>query len=290
MAEPTSGDPENHDPVPVNPVPVNPVTLSTASVYPERAEYAFRTAAELGYDGVEVMIWGDESTQDAVALQQLSDRFDVPIRSLHAPTLLVSQRVWRGGPAPKLTRTVDMAVELGARTVVVHPPFRWQRSYAAGFERQVHDLSRLTDVTVAVENMYPWRGGRREVVAYLPGWDPTEHGYEAVTLDLSHTAVAQQDALAMARAFGDRLKHLHLADGVGNVLDEHKVPGRGTQPCAEVLLELAQRGWAGDVVVEISTRKGSEAERRADLVESLRFAREHLAAGVARRGGQDTSV
>ncbi|BDZ41639.1 hypothetical protein GCM10025865_09380 [Paraoerskovia sediminicola] len=256
------------------------VTLSTASVYPERTEYAFRAAADLGYDGVEVMIWGDESTQDATALQELSDRYSMPIRSLHAPTLLVSQRVWKGGPAPKLTRTADMAVELGAHTVVVHPPFRWQKKYAGGFQQQVEDLARLTDVTIAVENMYPWRGGKREVVAYLPGWDPSEHGYESVTLDLSHTAVAQQDALELVHVFGGRLKHVHLADGVGNVLDEHRVPGRGTQKCAEVLHELSGRGWTGDVVVEIGTRKAKDdAERMGDLQESLEFAREHLACG-----------
>ncbi|PJJ77709.1 sugar phosphate isomerase/epimerase [Sediminihabitans luteus] len=260
------------------------VTLSTASTYPRRAEYAFDVAAGLGYDGVEVMVWGDETTQEAHLLEALSSKYSMPIRSIHAPTLLVSQRVWKGGPAPKLTRTVDMAVELGAGTVVVHPPFRWQREYARGFEQQVHDLARLTDVTIAVENMYPWRGGKRELVAYLPGWDPSEHSYESVTLDISHTAVAHQDPLVLMDSFGPRLRHVHLADGTGAVFDEHKVPGRGTQPCAQVLHRLGEQGWSGDVVVEITTRKAKDdAEREKDLEESLTFAREHLAAGAAAR-------
>ncbi len=33
--------------------------LSTASVYPETTEAAFRFAADLGYDGVELMVWAE---------------------------------------------------------------------------------------------------------------------------------------------------------------------------------------------------------------------------------------
>jgi sugar phosphate isomerase/epimerase len=55
------------------------------------------------------------------------------------------------------------------------------------------------------------------------------------------------------------------------------VPGRGTQPCAEVCLTLAQSGFTGTVVVEVSTRRArTRPERRALLLEALLFARLHL--------------
>ena len=261
-------------------LPAIPVTLSTASVYPRRAAYAFESAAELGYDGVEVMVWSDPATQDPVALARLSEKHGVPIRSLHAPTLLVSQSVWGRDPAGKLLRTVNMAEELGAATVVVHPPFRWQYRYARGFQDQVRELNATTGVTLAVENMYPWKArGRsdRHYVAYLPGWDATEHDYDEITLDLSHAAVARQKGTDLVRTFGDRLRHLHLADGTGAPRDEHLVPGRGSMDCAEVLMELAASGWRGDVVVEISTRRDRSAhERHEDLAISLEFARNYL--------------
>jgi hypothetical protein len=42
---------------------------------------------------------------------------------------------------------------------------------------------------------------------------------------------------------------------------------------------LPGRGFAGTVAVEVSTRRAaSRADREADLAESLRFARTHLAA------------
>ena len=53
--------------------------------------------------------------------------------SVHAPTLLVTQRVWGTDPWEKIDRSIALADELGADTVVLHPPFRWQREYARDF-------------------------------------------------------------------------------------------------------------------------------------------------------------
>ncbi len=116
--------------------------------------------------------------------------------------------------------------------------------------------------------------------AYLPHWDPVDQPYDHVTLDLSHTATAGSDALAMAAALGPRLAHLHLADGSGSPRDEHLVPGRGGQPCAELLGTLADQQFSGSIVVEVSTRRASEEQREVDLAESLAFARLHLAAAA----------
>jgi sugar phosphate isomerase/epimerase len=259
-------------------VPAARFALSTASAYPLGCAEAFALAARLGYDGVEVMIWTDPVSQDGAALRQLSRHYSMPVLSVHAPTLLVSQRVWGRDPWQKLERSAELAADIGARTVVVHPPFRWQRDYAAGFVEGVAGLEERTGVDIAVENMFPWRAGNREVKAYSPGWDPTEQDYRHVTLDLSHTATSGSDAMDMAEKLGDRLAHLHLADGNGSARDEHLVPGRGSQPCDEVLELLARRRWQGTVVVEVNTRRAtSDVQRELDLAESLAFARLTLA-------------
>ena len=259
------------------------VSMSTASAYPESCARAFELASRLGYDGVEVMVWTDPVSQDASALRRLSDHYQLPIVSVHAPTLLITQRVFGSDPWPKLERSCEVASAVGARTVVVHPPFRWQREYAREFVTGIRDLEDSTGLRLAVENMFPWRARGREILAYLPGWDPTEFDYRNVTMDLSHTATAGCDALAMADRLGRRLVHLHLTDGLGSNKDEHLVPGRGGQPCAELLERLADDEWAGEVIVEISTRRArSAAEREDDLAESLAFARLNL---VAPAGG-----
>jgi sugar phosphate isomerase/epimerase len=98
-------------------------------------------------------------------------------------------------------------------------------------------------------------------------------------LDLSHAAVARADTLELYEAMGDRLAHVHMGDGTGLGKDEHLVPGRGTQPCGEVLGRLAQRRFSGSVIVEINTRRApSRARREEDLVEALAYTRLHLAA------------
>jgi len=286
--------------------PAIKVGLSTASVYPLRAEAAFEYAVRLGYDGVELMVWSESVSQDISAIKKLSRRYHVPVLSVHAPCLLISQRVWGSNPIPKLDRSVKAAEELGAQTVVVHPPFRWQRRYAEGFSDQVRALEAASDVMVAVENMFPFRADRffgadqsRErmrrrgggpgpaISAFAPSYDPLDGDHAHYTLDLSHTATAGTDSLDMAQRMGAGLAHLHLCDGSGLPADEHLVPGRGGQPCAELLGRLVATGYQGSVVVEVkTTRAPNREEREADLAESLAFARQHLAlaAGQGTRG------
>jgi sugar phosphate isomerase/epimerase len=276
--------------------PAIKVGLSTASVYPMRTEAAFEYAAELGYDGVELMVWGEGVSQNIAAVEKLSRRYRVPVLSVHAPCLLISQRVWGANPILKLERSVRAAEKLGAHTVVVHPPFRWQRRYAEGFTEQVAALESSSEVLVAVENMFPFRADRffgagqsKERMrrrgggpgpgfsAFAPSYDPLDGNHAHYTLDLSHTATAGTDAMELARRMGSGLVHLHLCDGSGLPADEHLMPGRGTQPVVEVCQMLASGDFAGHVVLEVSTSSArSTHEREAMLAESLQFARTHL--------------
>lgn len=253
------------------------VTMSTSSVYPLGPESAFETAARLGYDGVEVMVLADPLTQDSALLRSWSQRYGMPILSIHAPCLLVTQRVW-GTTAPwtKLDRAIELAQEVDAEAVVVHPPFRWQRDYAARFADGIAEREDDTGMPLSVENMFPWRARNTDIQAYLPGWDPVHQPFDNVTLDLSHSATAGSDVLAMQTALGPRLRHVHLADGSGSFMDEHLVPGRGSQPCDEFLARLPESGFDGVVCLEVNTRKAAPEQRELDLIEALAFARLHL--------------
>jgi sugar phosphate isomerase/epimerase len=240
-------------------------------------------AATLGYDGIEVMVWTDAVSQDVSALKGLVEHYGMPIMSVHAPCLLVTQRVWSNDPTERLRRAVVLAEELGAATVVVHPPFTWQREYAKSFASLIGKLAeRHPGVKVAVENMYPVRLARRTFVPYSPGWDPTATGYPAYTLDISHCAASRMSSLEMADRMGGDLAHIHLGDGTGEGRDEHLVPGRGNQPCAELLQSLGERGFTGSVAMEVATRGArSRAVREEALAEALHFARTHLAVPAA---------
>jgi len=254
------------------------IALSTASVYPESTAQGFELAARLGYDAVEVMVGIDPISQELDAVRHLSEYHQVPIAAVHAPCLLITQRVWGTEPWGKLERSADMARAVGADVVVVHPPFRWQRDYARTFVDGIRALEQRTGIAFAVENMYPWRASRRQMEVYLPGWDPSLQDYANATIDLSHSATARSDPVEMAQRLGQRLRHIHLTDGTGSAKDEHLVPGRGRMEAGAFLRHLAKVGFAGEIVVEINTRKcRGAAEREADLRESLEFAREHVA-------------
>ncbi len=254
------------------------IGLSTASVYPESSAHAFTYAAQLGYDTVEVMVGIDALSQQTSAIKQLSEHHGIPISAVHAPCLLFTQRVWGTEPWGKLERSAEMAAEVGAEVVVVHPPFRWQREYARDFVNGIAALENSSGIAFAVENMYPWRASsRRGMEMYLPGWDPSEEPYANTTIDLSHAAIAASDPIAMAKRLAGRLRHIHLTDGSGSAKDEHLVPGRGAMGAGSFLRHLAKTGFDGEIVVEINTRRCStREEREVDLRESLEFAREHL--------------
>ncbi len=224
------------------------------------------------------MVGIDDVSADITAVKALREFHEIPIVSVHAPCLLVTQRVWGTDPWGKLHRSAEMAHEVGASVVVVHPPFRWQRDYARTFVDGIADLEASHGITFAVENMYPWRTGKREFQAYAPGWDPIEQDYAHVTLDLSHSSTAGGDPVQMAADLGPRLAHIHMTDGSGSAKDEHLIPGRGTQPCKEFLAAVAASDFSGEIVVEINTRKSKDQnERESDILEALAFTRLHAA-------------
>ncbi|MFC6355147.1 sugar phosphate isomerase/epimerase family protein [Luethyella okanaganae] len=265
------------------------VGMSTTCVYPLAPEHAFRLAKLAGFDGVEIMVTQEDTTQDATALLALSRRYDLPILSVHAPVLLLTHFVWGRDPRVKLERSAALARDVGATSVVVHPPFRWQSGYAENFLDIVREVGTDTGVTIAVENMFPWKVAGRSLKAYSPGWDPTAMDCDAVTLDFSHCALSGRDSLAMATALGERLRHVHLCDGSGSidegkVFDEHLLPGRGNEPVAEVLRYLTTRQWNGSIVAEVNTRKAKTEQERLELLrETLAFAREHTATATPRK-------
>jgi sugar phosphate isomerase/epimerase len=257
---------------------VTRIGLSTVSVYPESTAHAFGYARTIGYDAVEVMVGVDALSQQTAAIVQLSQHHRMPVSAVHAPCLLFTQRVWGTEPWGKLERSAEMAHAVGARTVVVHPPFRWQRDYAATFVEGIAKLEANTGLAFAVENMYPWRASsRRGMQMYLPHWDPSTEDYANTTIDLSHAAIAKDDVVAMAQRLGSRLRHIHLTDGTDSAKDEHLVPGRGTTGADRFLHHLATSGFDGEIVLEINTRKASSKQaREVDLRESLEFARQHF--------------
>ena len=261
------------------------VGVSTSSFFPLSLEDSFRLSREAGADGVEVMITNDPQTYNRKGLEFLSKRFDLPILSVHAPVLLLTQGVFGYNPAEKLNRSAQLAAELGADTVVVHPPFRWQLAYSRVFANHVMEVSHRYGVAVAVENMFGWNAYSLNFEAYAPGWNPGQLEVTDLTLDFSHAAMQSVNSRELAREWGSRLSHIHLCDGTSpeenfHLFDEHLLPGQGSQPVAETLEDLGVAGFSGHVIAEVSTRSAKSIDARVEMVgQSLDFSRSALSAG-----------
>ena len=120
-----------------------------------------------------------------------------------------------------------MAHAVGADVVVVHPPFRWQKEYAARLRRRHrgprgvdrHRLRGREHVPVAGLA----RAGHGDVPARLGPLrarpTPTPRSTSPTPRSRSPTRSRWPQRL------GDRLRHIHLTDGTGSAKDEHLVPG-----------------------------------------------------------------
>jgi len=251
------------------------VALATVSAHLTNVEPGFRAAAELGYDGVEVMVGYHPDSRDPRRLNALAAQYDVPVVAVHSPSLLLTLPVWGADPLRSAERSVDLAECVGASTVIAHPPFTWQHG-SSGFLDHVRHLEHRTGLTVAVENMYPWRFGTRTFQPYAPHWDPTIMSADHVTLDASHAAAAGQDSVEVAAVLGDRLAHVHLADGHTGRGDQHLVPGTGSQPLETLLKTLSSRSWSGIVSVELAAHPFRSAIAWQSAADALAFARRNL--------------
>ena len=176
-------------------VPGAKVALSTASCYPESCTTAFEMAADLGFDGVEVMVWTDPVSQDPEALRALSDRFGIAILAIHAPCLLLTQRVWTTDPWTKLQRARD-AAEASRRAHRRRTPAVSLAARLRARVRDRHCAACSRRPTSSSPSRTCSRGGRATARSRptCPHWDLLELDVPATTLDLSHTAVSGSDA------------------------------------------------------------------------------------------------
>jgi len=253
------------------------IGLSTSCVFPSGIETAFKIASEVGYDGVEIMISKQKETRDAHKIMELSKKYNVPVLSIHAPVLVLTSFVFGIGAKEKLKKTVKLAEQVGADTVVVHPPYFFQTAFGKEFEHFINDLQQSTHVFISVENMFNLRAWGKSFSTFLPGWNPGDINISHTTLDFSHCASQGIDSLELAKQWEKKLSHVHLCDGyTGSIHDDHLVPGRGDQPVRKTLEFLKDSNFNGHIIAEIHTESFSKKKRKKKIESTLKFARKHF--------------
>jgi len=226
-----------------------------------KAEAAFKVAKQTGYGGIELMVSPSREIQNADYIKELIQKYQLPVTSVHAPTLLLCKFVWGTEPGHKLTKSVQFAEEIGATSVVVHPPFK-NNPYSKKLISHANSLNADSSVDVAIENMFPWSFNGKSREMYGPTYEETAEQTTHLTFDFSHASLSGMNVMQFFANYHDKVRIIHLTDGStrkntrsDSIKDEHLLPGEGDMPIQEVYELLNRNNWQGETVLEINTRK-----------------------------------
>lgn len=268
--------------------------LSTGSLYNYALDRVFALARQAGFDGIEVIVDSRWDTRQAEYLRSVSAAQGLPVLSLHAPFMPGIQG-WEEDPLSSLQRTVQLAAALGAGVVVAHLPMRWHwlgvqgslfrsrrlrlplfwpqaRAYRQWLQQNRNELCcSVNGVQVLLENMPAQRLLGIRLNLYELNHPDALMGFNGLVLDSTHLGTWGADLLAVYEQLKTRIKHVHLSDYDGR---EHRPPGKGHLPLAQLLQRMAADDYRGFIVVESGPEHlgaGQDARVEEALREALAF-------------------
>jgi sugar phosphate isomerase/epimerase len=152
-------------------------------------------------------------------------------------------------------KVLDVAAELGAPYVTVHPDFlKLGRPVGEVLSLTVESLSRLSDeavnrgVRLCFENFEAKHISADELARFFDALP--QLGF---TLDVGHAFMGAGNidhVRLLVNRFRDRLVHVHMHDNLGES-DDHLPLGAGRLDYAGVVEHLKQAGYDGDITLEI---------------------------------------
>jgi sugar phosphate isomerase/epimerase len=259
------------------------LAVSSGPLWRLQTPHAFEVIKGAGAEGIEILVTQSTDTQSPNTLERLANRHDLPIVAVHAPQLLLTRNVFTSNQLEKIRRTVELAKAVGARTIVLHPPYAWHVRYSLWVLHELEDIAQDSP-TISMENMYPVHVGRRRLRFHRYGLGPEGlERFSNVTLDTSHLAVAETDIVEAYRALADRVVHVHLSDNRGKGRDSHAPLGQGVLPVADFVRSLDNPALRS-VALEIEPGPRADEPGFAESVfaASLEVVRANLPAAATR--------
>lgn len=194
----------------------------------------------------------------------------------HLPTFVSAADLTEGireASLAEMRLSLDLAAELGAEKVVLHPPpvtgmgvfvVPTVKELAFAFLEKMSEAAAEREVPLCLENMMP-----RNILAVEP-----EDFFEIfekfpdlkLTLDSGHGHIDDPDGsrlIGFVDRFPGKIGHLHLSDNNGR-RDEHLAVGKGTIDFSSLISKLREHGYDDTLTLEIFS------DRRQDLTDSRR--------------------
>ena len=243
------------------------LSLSTGCIYVYPLRFIFGIARESGFAGVELVVSPEVELGGGQWVRHLADSYGLTIFSLHPPIL----------PFPGwsdyrtiVPRLIDLAQEVGAGYVVLHPPNARSLTDDRGrryVETLTEGLQRTegADLRIAIENRAFFRSqDRRYVLSDLRDLRAFADELDLpLVLDTSHAATSSYSLAEAYHILADRLVNVHLSDMrsppwplsvyyLHTYLKHHQIPGDGQLPLTDLLGRLAADGYCGPITLEIS--------------------------------------
>lgn len=266
--------------------------LSTGSLYNYSLDRVFALAAESGFDGIEVLIDHRWDSRQSDHLRQLMESHQLPVPALHSP-FSRNCSGWGETEHGAITRTAQLAAELGSQAVVHHLPTRFvfayvqtvkgsylipnpfdssHRKYTEWLKRDYAAIQDETQVLLCIENMPALNIlGRRVNPAH---WNAHSRAtfdditrFPNITLDTTHLGTWGLDPLEAYERWGQRVKHVHLSNYDGS---EHRRPEDGILRLDALLARMAADGYAHSISLELHPDALEAGAPDSRIVELLR--------------------
>lgn len=181
----------------------------------------------------------------------------------HLPTFLTTADLTeslRQASVMEMHHSLDVAADLGAKKVVLHPSMAGGmgahildtvKGHAFDFIAGMVIAAQRLDITICLENMFPRNrlGVEPDDFAELFRLFPSLK----LTLDTGHANIDDRRGRrlkALVERFGERIGHLHISDNSGR-LDDHLAVGQGTVNFADLVPRLKAIGYDGTLTLEV---------------------------------------
>ena len=231
-------------------------------------DWVMDAVAEAGYSAVEVMLAQNPATRDPERIARYAAQSGLEVPVVHGPYLLVLRTVLGVNYIEKTQRALELTAAMGAKAMVAHAPFRWEKGAREWLANDVEGIADEHGVAFAMENLFPV-GGRTWSSVVTPA---ELTAFRHVVFDTSHFAVSRIDLFEAWDALRDRVLHLHVSDNFGNGKDSHAPLGAGVLPLRRFLAHVGSSGWGGTITLELDCR--AYLDSRESLVSFLARERE----------------
>jgi len=243
------------------------LSLSSACLYHMRLGRVFRLAAGAGFEGIELVMGPEVWLRGPEYVRRLSGEHGLPVLSVHQSLLPV-------GPGSRLTTrmvdAVEMAVALGSRHVVLHPPFveTWDHAEGQSWLEELETcLQRVTGTATRLTVENPGRhsrDGRPPVLGRIEDLCTFADAHDlGITLDTCHLGLEGLELEGAYETVQGHVANVHLSNLsakrsrirlplVSALLAEHRMPDDGYLRLGRFLSLVSANGYHGPITCEVS--------------------------------------